>query len=70
MIGTMPTKPKKQPKGSWAARLQALRARLNLPIEQFAERIGVSVHTCTAWLYGTRIPGGPSQRLIEIIEKQ
>ena len=69
MPKTMAPKKKKQPAGSWALRLQKLRERLDLPVAEMADGFGVSVNTLTAWLYGTRSPSGPAQKLIELYEQ-
>ncbi|SFR11533.1 helix-turn-helix domain-containing protein [Desulfoscipio geothermicus] len=47
------------------------RIRLNLSLSQaaFANIIGVSKKTVEAWESGRNIPQGPSQRMLELLDK-
>ena len=45
-----------------------LRRRYRLTQQAFAERLGISVGTLRNWEQKRRIPDGPAQRLLELIE--
>lgn len=45
-----------------------LRRRHRLTQQAFAERLGISVGTLRNWEQKRRIPDGPAQRLLELIE--
>ena len=52
-----------------AGRVQAVRRRLALSQRVFAEALNVSPGTVRAWEQGTRVPDGPTRRLLEIAEE-
>jgi putative transcriptional regulator len=45
-----------------------LRRRYRLTQQAFAERLGISVGTLRNWEQRRRIPDGPAQRLLELME--
>ena len=45
-----------------------LRRRYRLTQQAFAERLGISLGTLRNWEQKRRIPDGPAQRLLELIE--
>jgi putative transcriptional regulator len=45
-----------------------LRRRYRLTQQEFADRLGISVGTLRNWEQRRRIPDGPAQRLLELIE--
>ena len=45
-----------------------LRRRYRLTQEAFAERLGISLGTLRNWEQKRRIPDGPAQRLLELME--
>jgi predicted RNase H-like HicB family nuclease len=51
-----------------AARVAALRKRLNLTQHEFAQLLNVSVSAVRGWEQGSRSPDGASQRLLGIAE--
>lgn len=57
-------KGKAKPAGSWAARLQALRHKLDLTQAQAAERADIAVRTWIAWENGQRFPGRIARKLL------
>jgi putative transcriptional regulator len=52
-----------------AGRVRAIRRRLALSQRVFAEALNVSPGTVRAWEQGTRVPDGPTRRLLEIAEE-
>lgn len=52
-----------------AARVAALRKRLNLTQHEFAQLLNVSVSAVRGWEQGSRSPDGASQRLLGIAER-
>jgi predicted RNase H-like HicB family nuclease len=52
-----------------AARVAALRKRLNLTQHEFAQLLNVSVGAVRGWEQGSRSPDGASQRLLGIAER-
>jgi hypothetical protein len=52
-----------------AARVAALRKRLNLTQHEFAQLLNVSVSAVRGWEQGLRSPDGASQRLLGIAER-
>jgi DNA-binding transcriptional regulator YiaG len=53
-----------------AARVAALRKRLNLTQHEFAQLLNVSVSAVRGWEQGLRTPDGASQRLLGIAERE
>ena len=53
-----------------AARVAALRKRLNLTQHEFAHMLNVSVSAVRGWEQGLRSPDGASQRLLGIAERE
>jgi DNA-binding transcriptional regulator YiaG len=53
-----------------AARVAALRKRLNLTQHEFAQLLNVSVSAVRGWEQGLRSPDGASQRLLGIAERE
>ena len=53
-----------------AARVAALRKRLNLTQHEFAHVLNVSVSAVRGWEQGLRSPDGASQRLLGIAERE
>ena len=53
-----------------AARIAALRKRLNLTQHEFAHLLNVSVSAVRGWEQGLRTPDGASQRLLGIAERE
>ncbi len=51
-----------------SARIRRLRESLGFSQPLFAKALNVSVGTVRAWEQGTRIPDGPSRRLLEVVE--
>ena len=49
---------------------RAIRERLGLTQQEFADRLGVSVRTLQNWEQGRRRPSGPAMRLLQIEEKR
>jgi putative transcriptional regulator len=52
-----------------AGRVRAIRRRLALSQRVFAEALNVSPGTVRAWEQGSRVPDGPTRRLLEIAEE-
>lgn len=52
-----------------APRTRAVRQKLALSQEMFARALNVSDQTVRAWEQGTRLPSGPSLRLLELAEE-
>jgi putative transcriptional regulator len=48
--------------------IPALRRRYRLTQQAFADRLGISIGTLRNWEQKRRIPDGPAQRLLELIE--
>jgi len=48
--------------------IPALRKRYGLTQQQFADAFGIAIGTLRNWEQGRRVPEGPAQRLLEIIE--
>ena len=48
--------------------IPALRARYGMTQQQFADAFGIAIGTMRNWEQGRRVPDGPAQRLLEIIE--
>jgi len=48
--------------------IPALRRRHGMTQQQFADAFGIALGTLRNWEQGRRIPDGPAQRLLEIIE--
>jgi putative transcriptional regulator len=48
----------------------AIRAKLGLTQEQFAELCGVSVATLRNWEQGRRRPAGPSRALLTLVDRE
>lgn len=53
-----------------AARVKALRERLNLSQAVLASVLNTSASTVRKWEVGDKRPSGPSQRLLDIIERK
>lgn len=53
-----------------AARIKALRERLNLSQAVLASVLNTSASTVRKWEVGDKRPSGPSQRLLDIIERK
>jgi putative transcriptional regulator len=51
-----------------AARIRAIRDRLELSQKVFADLLNVSAATVRAWEQGQRVPDGPSVRLLELAQ--
>ena len=49
--------------------ITAIRQRLNLSQQVFADALNVSLGTVRSWEQGARIPEGPSVRLLELAQK-
>jgi len=49
--------------------VQEIRHKLHLSQSQFALLMGISVRTLQNWEQGTRVPVGPSRRLLELADK-
>lgn len=52
-----------------AREIKRIRLNLNLSQAAFANIIGVSPKTVEAWESGRNIPQGPSQRMLELLDK-
>jgi putative transcriptional regulator len=52
-----------------SGRVRAIRRRLALSQRVFAEALNVSPGTVRAWEQGSRVPDGPTRRLLEIAEE-
>ncbi|SFR18514.1 helix-turn-helix domain-containing protein [Desulfoscipio geothermicus] len=52
-----------------AREIKRIRQTLNLSQAAFASIIGVSPKTVEAWESGRNIPQGPSQRMLELLDK-
>jgi putative transcriptional regulator len=52
-----------------AGQIKRIRSNLKLSQTAFADIIGVSKKTVEAWESGRNIPQGPSQRMLELLEK-
>ena len=52
-----------------ATRIRALREQLGLSQPVFAKALNVSVATVRGWEQATRVPDGPSRRLLELAER-
>lgn len=52
-----------------SSRVRRLREGLGLSQPVFAKALNVSVGTVRGWEQGTRIPDGPSRRLLEVVER-
>lgn len=52
-----------------AGEIKRIRLKLNLSQVAFAKIIGVSSKTVEAWESGRNIPQGPSQRMLELLDK-
>ncbi len=48
----------------------AIRKKLGLSQEEFAQRFGVSLGTLRNWEQGVRLPEGPARVLLKVIEKE
>lgn len=48
--------------------IPALRKRYGMTQQQFADAFGIAIGTLRNWEQGRRVPDGPAQRLLEIIE--
>jgi putative transcriptional regulator len=48
---------------------RAIRARMGLTQEEFAQALCISVKTLRNWEQGRREPSGPAMRLLQIAEK-
>jgi len=48
----------------------AIRKKLGLSQEEFAERFGVSVGTLRNWEQGSRFPDGPARVLLTVIDRE
>ena len=54
---------------AWTAeRIRAVRERMRLSQQLFAETLGVDAATVKAWEQGKRVPAGASSRLLEMAE--
>ena len=53
-----------------AKKVKALRARLNLSQTVLASVLNTSVSTVRKWEVGDKRPSGPSQKLLDIIERK
>lgn len=60
-------KPLKPPIPPAAARVAALRERLNLTNAQAADYLGISVHTYIKWKSGERTPPAVAIRLLDVM---
>ena len=52
-----------------ASRVRRIRDHLGLSQPVFAKALNVSVGTVRAWEQGSRVPDGPSRRLLEVVER-
>lgn len=50
--------------------IKNIRVKLKLPQSTFAQIVGVSPKTVEAWESGINIPNGPSQRILELLDKK
>ncbi|MCL5058308.1 MAG: helix-turn-helix domain-containing protein [Actinobacteria bacterium] len=50
--------------------IKNIRVKLKLPQSTFAQIIGVSPKTIEAWESGRNVPNGPSQRVLELLDKK
>ena len=50
--------------------IPAIRAKLHMTQEQFADAFGVSVGTVRNWEQGRRAPRGPARVLLQVIDKE
>ena len=50
-------------------RIRAARLKLGYSQPVFAKMLNVSVQTVRAWEQGTRVPDGPTRRLLELAEE-
>lgn len=50
--------------------IKNIRVKLKLPQSTFAQIVGVSHKTIEAWESGRNIPNGPSQRILELLDKK
>lgn len=48
--------------------IPALRERYDMTQQQFADAFGIAIGTLRNWEQGRRVPDGPAQKLLEIIE--
>jgi putative transcriptional regulator len=49
--------------------VKAIRTRLNMTQEEFAERFGFSVNTLRHWEQGRRVPEGPTRAYLLVIDR-
>jgi len=52
-----------------SSRIRAVREKLALSQQVFARALNVSPQTVRAWEQGSRVPDGPTRRLLEIAEE-
>jgi len=52
------------------ADIKAWREGIGRPRKWLAEQLGVSAKAIESWEYGTRNPGGPALRLLELLMNQ
>ncbi len=50
--------------------VKRIRKKLNLSQSGFANLMGISIRTLQNWEQGSRIPVGPSRRLLELADKE
>lgn len=50
--------------------IKALRVKLGLTQQEFANRLGLKVDTIRSWEYGYRKPKGPGERLLQLLQEE
>lgn len=50
--------------------VRALRDKLEMTQQEFADFLGISVHTLGKWERGERTPEGPARVLLKIVERE
>ncbi len=58
-----------EPRGCGARKVRSIRERLRLSQAVFARALNVSAATVRAWEQSSRVPDGPSLRLLEIADR-